>query len=223
MPIRINLLAESLAEEDLRRRDPVKRAIIIGALLVAVSLVWCSSNWLETFMVKGNLTNIDNRIQAHTNDFSQVLLNQKKAAETQRRLDSLQKLNSTRFLLGNLMNAFQKTYVSNVQVTRIRVDQAYNVIAGSPAVTNAYGVVPGKPGSSVEKIALIVDAKDLSANPGDQVNHFKDALVGQEFFKSQLNQTNGVRLSNLSAPQSQADNRSFVVFTLECRFLDKIR
>ena len=36
MPIRINLLAESLAEEDLRRRDPVKRAIIIGALLVAV-------------------------------------------------------------------------------------------------------------------------------------------------------------------------------------------
>jgi hypothetical protein len=223
MPIRINLLAESLAEEDLRRRDPVKRAIIIGALLVAVSLVWCSSNWLETFMVKGNLTNIDNRIQAHTNDFSQVLLNQKKALDTQRRLDSLQKLNSTRFLVGNLMNAFQKTYVSNVQVTRIRVDQSYNVTPGSPAVTNAYGVVPGKTGSSVEKIALIVDAKDLSANPGDQVNRYKDALVGQEFFKSQLNQTNGVRLSNLSAPQSQGDSRPFVVFTLECRFLDKTR
>jgi hypothetical protein len=223
MPIRINLLAESLAEEDLRRRDPVKRAIIIGALLVAVSLIWCSSNWLNTFMVKGTLTNIDNRIQAHTNDFSQVLFNQKKASETQRRLDSLQKLNSTRFLLGNLMNAFQKTCVSNVQVTRIRLDQSYNVTSGSPPVTNAYGVVPGKPGNSVEKISLIVDAKDLSANPGDQVNHFKDALVGQEFFKSQLNQTNGVRLSNLSAPQSQGDSRPFVVFTLECRFLDKTR
>jgi len=222
MPIRINLLAESLAEEDLRRRDPVKRAIIIGILLVAVSLVWCSSNWLNTFMVKGTLTNIDNRIQAHTNDFSQVLLNQRKSAETQRRLDALQKLNTTRFLLGNLMNAFQTTYVTNVHVTRIRLDQSYTVTAGSPPVTNAYGVVPGKSGSSVEKIALIVDAKDLSANPGDQVNHYKDALVGQEFFKAQL-QTNGVRLSNLSAPQSQGDSRPFVVFTLECRFLDKTR
>jgi hypothetical protein len=223
MPIRINLLAESLAEEDLRRRDPVKRAIIIGILLVAVSLVWCSSNWLNTFMVKSNLTNIDNRIQAHTNDFSQVLLNQKKIAETQRRLDSLQKLNATRFLLGNLMDAFQKTYVSNVQVTRLRLDQSYAVTPGSPSVTNAYGVVAGKPGNSVEKISLIVDAKDLSANPGDQVNHYKDALVGQDFFKSQLNQTNGVRLSNLSSPQSQGDSRPFVVFTLECRFLDKTR
>lgn len=47
MPIRINLLNEALAEEDMRRRDPVKRAIFIGVFLVAVSLVWFSSAWLE--------------------------------------------------------------------------------------------------------------------------------------------------------------------------------
>jgi len=223
MPIRINLMAESLAEEDLRRRDPVKRSIIIGGLLVAVSLVWFSSNWLETFMVRSNLTNIDNRIQAHTTDYSQVLANQKKIADAQRRLDALQKLNTTRFLQGNLMDAFQKIYAPNVQVTRVRLDQAYIITQGSPAVTNAYGVVAGKSGTSVERISLAVDAKDLSANPGDQVNHYKDVLVGQDFFKSQLNQTNGVRLSNLSSPQSQGDSRSYVMFTLECRFLDKIR
>lgn len=223
MPIRINLLAESLAEEDLRRRDPVKRAIIIGGLLVAVSLVWFSSNWLETFMVNSNLANIDNRIQSHTNDYSQVLVNQKKIADAQRRLDALQKLNVTRFLQGNLMEAFQKIYVQNVQITRVHLDQSYALSPGSPPVTNSYGVVPGKPGISVERVSLSMDAKDLSANPGDQVNHYKDALVNQDFFKSQLNQTNGVRLSNLSSPQSQGDNRSYVMFTLECRFLDKIR
>jgi hypothetical protein len=223
MPIRINLLAESLAEEDLRRRDPVKRAIIVGALAVAVSLVWFSSNWLETFMVNSNLANIDNRIQSHANDYSQVLVNQKKIADAQRRLDALQKLNVTRFLQGNLMDAFQKIYVQNVQMTRVHLDQSYALTPGSPPVTNSYGVVPGKPGISIERISLSVDAKDLSANPGDQVNHYKDALVNQDFFKSQLNQTNGVRLSNLSSPQSQGDNRSYVMFTLECRFLDKIR
>ena len=223
MPIRINLLAEALAEEDLRKRDPVKRAIIVGGLLVAVSLVWFSSNWLETFMVNSQLTNIDNRIQAHTNDYSQVKANNQKIADAQRRLESLQKLNATRFLQGNLMEAFQKIYVPNVQVTRVRLDQSYVLTAGSAPVTNAYGVVPGKSGTSVERISLAVDAKDISANPGDQMNHYNDALVGQDFFKTQLNQTNGVRLSNVSAPQSQGDSKPYVMFTLECRFLDKIR
>ena len=36
MPIRINLLAEAIADEDLRRRDPVKRAIYGGAFVVAL-------------------------------------------------------------------------------------------------------------------------------------------------------------------------------------------
>jgi len=56
MPIRINLLAEALAEEDLRRRDPVKRAIFIGAFLVALSLVWFSSTWLESMLQKKSLS-----------------------------------------------------------------------------------------------------------------------------------------------------------------------
>jgi hypothetical protein len=223
MPIRINLLAESLAEEDLRRRDPVKRSIILGGLLVAISLVWFSSNWLESLIAKGTLSGIDGEIQTHSNDYSQVLLNQKKIMETQHRLDALQTLNVTRFLQGNFMEAYQKLYVQNVQTTRLRLDQTYAITPGSAPVTNAYGVVPGKPGTSVERIAMTVDAKDLSANAGDQVNHFKDALVSQDFFKSQLNTTNGVRLSNLSSPQSGADNRPYVMFTLECRFLDKTR
>lgn len=40
MPIRLNLLAEAQAMEEMRRRDPVKRAIWVGSLLVAVALAW---------------------------------------------------------------------------------------------------------------------------------------------------------------------------------------
>jgi hypothetical protein len=132
-------------------------------------------------------------------------------------------LNSTRFLQGNLMEAFQKIYVPNVELMRVRLDQSYSATAGSAPVTNNFGVVSGKSGIATERISLMIDAKDLSANPGDQVNHYKDALTTQDFFKTQLNQTNGVHLSNLSSPQSGLDGRTFVMFTLECRFLDKLR
>ena len=37
---RINLLAEAQAAEELRRRDPVKRATWLGAFLVAAILAW---------------------------------------------------------------------------------------------------------------------------------------------------------------------------------------
>ena len=45
MPIRLNLLAEAQAAEEARRRDPVKRAILAAAFLVAIMLAW--SSWLQ--------------------------------------------------------------------------------------------------------------------------------------------------------------------------------
>lgn len=223
MPIQINLLADALAEEDLRRRDPVKRAIIVGSLLVAVVLVWFSSIWLETLLANRKLGSLDSEIQTRTTEYANVLADQKKNTDMQKRLESLQKLSAARFLQGNLLDAFQKIYTPNVQVTRLRLDQSYSVNPGSPGVTNKFGVVPGKPSFSIEHVLLILDAKDLSTNPGDQVNRYKDSLVTQSFFKSALDKTNGVRLSNLSAPQSSLDSKPFVVFTLECNFYDKTR
>ena len=66
MPIRINLLAESLAEEDSRRRDPVKRAIYIGALLVVLSLVWYSSIWLNHMLANNELNRVKADVQICT-------------------------------------------------------------------------------------------------------------------------------------------------------------
>ncbi len=71
-----------------------------------------------------------------------------------------------------------------------------------------------------QHITLSMDAKDFSANPGDQVNHFKDALAKQEYFSHDLDTTNGMRLSSMSALQTPGDSKPYVMFTLECRFLD---
>jgi hypothetical protein len=221
MPIRINLLAEALAAEDLRRRDPVKRAIFLGLFLVALSLVYYSSVWLEYMIEKKGLSQVQTEIQARTNDFAQVQSSLKKISETQHRIDALQQLSAARFLQGNLMNALQQTYVPNVQLNHLRVEQNYTATAAVAAKTNNFGVIPGHPPVVTEHVVLTLDAKDFSPNPGDQVNHFKDAILKQEYFKPSIDPTNGIRLSSLSSLLIPADSKPFVQFTLECRFLDR--
>jgi len=221
MPIRINLLSDALAEEDLRRRDPVKRAIFFGAFLVALSLVWFSSVWLESMLDKQKLNQVEDAIQQHTNDYALVQANSKKIADVNKKIDALDQLAAARFLQGNLLNALQQTYVPNVQLNRLRVNQSYSSSPAVPSVTNSFGVVPGRPPGIAEHVTLTMDAKDFSSNPGDQVNHFKDALYKQDYFNHNLDSSNGVRLSGLSALQTPGESKPFVMFTLECRYLDK--
>ena len=179
MPIRINLLSEALAEDDLRRRDPVKRAILGGAFLVALSLVWFSSIWLESMLDRQKLNQIQADIQMHTNDYALVQSNLKKIADVQKRMDALDQLSAARFLQGTLMNALQQTYVPNVQLNRFHIDQTYSATPAVPAKTNSFGVIAGHPPAVMEHVTMTIDAKDFSSNPGDQVNHFKDAQIGR--------------------------------------------
>jgi hypothetical protein len=58
MPINLNLLAETQIAEDLRRRDPVKRAIYAGSFLVVLALVWWSSLLLEVVIKRSELNQI---------------------------------------------------------------------------------------------------------------------------------------------------------------------
>jgi hypothetical protein len=218
MPIRINLLAEALIAEDRRRRDPAKRVIFAGALLVAVALVWSSSLMLKEMLAKKDLALVQSEIQTRTNEFDRVLVTTKKIADAEDRLEELKKLSAARFLQGSLLNALQQATVPGVQLTRLRVDQAYFNTEGTKSQTNRFGVVAGRPPIVTEKVVLTLDAKDSSANPGDQVNKFTDAVAQQSYFQTMLDKTNGVRLASLSAPQSGTDGKPYVLFTLECRF-----
>src|SRR5208282_1923046 len=105
MPIRINLLAEAKAAEELRRHDPVKRVIFVGALCVALTLVWSSSLQLETMLAKKVVSDRQTEIAARTNEFQHVLTDQKKIADAKQKLDALKKMTNSRFLEGDLLNA----------------------------------------------------------------------------------------------------------------------
>jgi hypothetical protein len=223
MPIRINLLAEDLAHEELRRRDPVKRAVWIGLCLIIAMLAWSSSLQLKTMLAKGALSRLEGDLAARTNAYQQALEGQNRLADVNHKLVCLQELATNRLLYGTLLDALQHTTIDEVQLLRFRADQSYLVTEGTKARTNSPSrVVAGKPARSTEKIVVTLDAKDSGNNPGDQVNRFKQAVAENTYFQSVLGKTNEVRLASLSPPQPGGD-KPFVTFTLECRFPERTR
>jgi hypothetical protein len=223
MPIHINLLAEAQAAEELRRRDPVKRAIFIGVSLVVVSLGWSGVVEVNAFLAKERFIGVQGAINAQTNVYQHVESERKKIATIQTKLAALQKMRDARFLQGSLLDALQHATVDNVQLTRLRVDQAYFLTEGTDAQTNGDRVVAGRPASVKERIIAHLDARDFSANPGDQVNKFKEAIAKQTYFQAMLDKTNGVQLANPpSAPQNDA-GKPYVMFTLDCRYPEVTR
>jgi len=225
MPIRLNLLAETQAAEEMRRRDPVKRALWLAALLIALMLVWSSFLQLRATLAGSDVTRIEAQMGARTNEFKQILDNQRKTAEINGRLGLLRQLASNRFLNGNLLNGLQHTTVDDIDLIRLRVDQTYTIFEGTKTRTNDENVViRGKPATSTEKITVNLEGIDASPNPGDQVNRFKAALATNTYFKAMLAQTNAVSLRSLSPPQvAPVSGKTCVMFSLECRYPEKTR
>jgi hypothetical protein len=219
MPIRLNLLAEAQAAEELRRRDPVKRAIYIAALLVAGVLVWASSIQLKAIVANKDLGTVVAMMKACTNDYQQVIEMQKKIGEMTQKLTALHKLSTNRFLNGNLLNALQQTTVADVQLLQLRLNQTYTLVEATKAKTNGNKVLPSTPPSATEKIVLTLAGSDASANPGDQVARMRDTIGKYSYFQETLDPVNPVTWKDSSSPQISPENgRAIVTFTLECRY-----
>jgi len=220
MPIRLNLLAEAQAAEDLRRRDPVKRGIWLAALLVVVMLVFSSFLQLRATLANSELSRVEIQINSHTNTYQHVLDNQKRIAEVNQKLGRLRQLAGDRLLNGTLLNSFQQTMVEDVQLLRFRTELTYLADAGTKSHTNDDGLmIRGRPPSTTEDIRLTVEGNDSSSNPGDALNKYKQALATHPYFKQMLAKTNGISLKSLSSLQvSPTTGKPCVVFVLECRY-----
>lgn len=222
MPIRLNLLAEAQAAEEMRRRDPVKRAIWVGSLLVAIALAWAGYVYAQGLMVKHSLALVEKQISVRTNEYKAVMDNQKKADEIRKKLGALRQLATNRFLQGSLLNGLQHVSLDDVQLMRVKVDQLYTLTEEVKAKTNSEGrVTAGKPATITEGITLTLDAKDSTpkpGEPGDQVNPFKDAIATNAYFQNVLSRSNAVQLRNVSPLNVPPDGRPFRLFTLECNY-----
>jgi len=225
MPIRLNLLAEMQAIEDSRRRDPVKRAILVGVVLVVAMLVWSSILMVQQMSARSDLSTAGGNMSSQTNAYTQVVNNEKRLADGKNRLHALVMLTTNRFLNGTLLDVLQRNMVDNVQVTRLKVTQAYiltdEVKSKSPDDEEKHETVT-KPATITEKISLSMSATDTSPN-GEAATHFQNALSSAPYFQKLLTKTNGFRLTSLGAPQVDPSGRSFTTFTLEANLPDKTR
>ena len=136
MPININLLAEAQAAEELRRRDPVKRAMFIGISLIAVFFVWYAAVMALALTAKESDTSAEVAIDSKTNAYTQVMLQQRNLDLARSKLAALNKLQSQRFLQGNLLNALQQATVRGVQLTGMSLSQNYFFTPGTDAQNN---------------------------------------------------------------------------------------
>ena len=225
MPIRLNLLAEAQSAEELRRRDPVKRAMWICGFIVA--LVFAGSGFLQWKIIRSNqaLAKLEDGLKSQANQYQKILESQGKLVDVTFKLSKLTELATNRFLWGNVLNALQATTVEDIQLLRLKSDQIYELKPETKAGTNDAGkLVPAKPAVINEKIVLTFDAKDSSPNPGAaQMNKFKAGIQTNAFFKSILGKTNEIALKNYSMPQPDSElGRLCVLFSLQCALPEKI-
>jgi len=223
MAIHINLLAESQALEDMRRRDPVKRAIWIGGIVGALVLAWSGYLQAKAMVVRGEVSRLEAQAKARETAYKQIREHEKKLEAANHKLFSLQRLAANRFLNGTVLDALQHTTVDDVQLMHLKIANDYEPIAEIKAKTNATTghVTPAKPAMVTEKITVTLDGKD---NSGDQqVIKFKEAIGDCSYFQSVLGKTNAVRMTNIQPPQTGNDGKNFRLFTLECKYPERTR
>ena len=227
MPIRINLLAEHQAAEEERRKDPVKRGVLVATLIVGATALWAVTLQAKVFAANSQMSRLETKWKSIEKNYEVAVGVQRQSLEAEEKLAALRNLSTNRFLWGNTLNAFQQTLVGidDVQVVRLKADQSYLVTEPTPNRTNGTTVVRGKPGFSTEKVVLIIDGMDSSPQAGSRITGFKDAIAAQQYFQQSLARPNGLRLTSQSPPQQMQGSGGgrFVMFSLECAFPEKIR
>ena len=233
MPIRLNLLNEAHAAEEARRRDPVKRAILAGVVVVSCVLGWSSILQLRAVRANSEFSNLQSQWTAMEKDYKKVVDNRRSSLDIEQKLTALQSLTTNRFLYGNLLNELQFVLAGTegIHITRLRGEQSFQIqaeVKGKPA-KDKEKEVPGKPATSTERIILTIDAKDSSAQPGDQVAKLKATLATPVIPGTNApSTTNQVALLNISAPQADKDSSGatsapYVTFTIQSTYPERTR
>lgn len=223
MPIRLNLLAETQALEDMRKRDPVKRALLVGAGLVCLMVVWSITLCCKAIAYNSEISSLDKLMQVHADQNKEVMNNLKQIGDITQKLASLDKLSTNRFLMANMLNALQQSTLDDIELSRLELDDnlIYNeeVKAGANKTPRAASVT--------ERILLTLDARDSCAKPGDLIPKFQQKIAEAPYFDAMLNKGDQQRVhlkdGSYRAQQRGPDGKIFQPFSLECRFKENTR
>ncbi|HUS35639.1 MAG TPA: hypothetical protein VM680_09840 [Verrucomicrobiae bacterium] len=125
MPIRINLLAEQQAAEDARRRDPVKRTLVIGVTLVVATLMWTLMTHMQVKARRAELANLDTSFKQIDEKAKAARTLLADIGDMERRIVSLDRYSTNRMLWASMLDGMQRTTVDQVRLKSISVNQRY--------------------------------------------------------------------------------------------------
>lgn len=213
---RINLLATRQEEEDLRRRDPVKRSLQLGGALVGLMLIWGLLVQWQIHWANRELARVEEELVSVRQQAAGVTAMAQKAAMIERQRLRLNRQAAERFLWTGPLNAMQYAVVEGVEMVRLELDHKMTAMPAVKPVTNALErVTPGRPASVVHKMSLLISARDSGEPPATE--KFIEALAAQEYFKERLRSQDPILLRERMPQQLDpldATNR-FVPFSIE--------
>lgn len=125
MPIRINLLAEHLEAEEMKRRDPIKRAVAIGVLATILMLAWIGLTQMKVSAARAEMIQNTNKLAKLEEDSKIVKTNQAFLIESERKINSLRRYATNRFYWGTFLDALQQVSVENIRLMDVRSEQRY--------------------------------------------------------------------------------------------------
>jgi len=221
MAIRINLLAEEQAAEEVRRKNPVKLAIWLGSFLVALIGLFILKLQLDIRFSKNSYNSVEQQWKDNITKYGAVTNNMAKIAEIDKKLGALDQLSTNRFYWAPVLNALQQTIINDIQVVKVTGEQKFT--KEEPKTIGSGQTKKTVPGSTDEKTTLYIDAKDYNPN-AQNYDKFKETLSNFDFFVKNLQ--HGFILDGTLSPATAdpADPaRQFVVFRLVAHFKDVTR
>lgn len=125
MPIRINLLAEQQAAEEAKRRDPVKRALVVGGALVVFTLLWTLTAHMQVKASRAEFQNEESRFKQLEESSKNIRSVQADIGEFERRLISLERYSTNRVLWASMLDALQRATMDQIRLKSITANQGY--------------------------------------------------------------------------------------------------
>ncbi len=126
MPIKINLLADQQAAEELRRKDPIKRAVFGGVALLVLMIGWIATTQMQVWAARHELNTNQTRLKNVEETSKQAKNRQVASLDAESRLKALDRYAANRFFWGTFLDALQHVAVDNIRLTEVRADQKYN-------------------------------------------------------------------------------------------------
>src|SRR5687768_6525985 len=119
MPIRINLLAEQQAAEDARRKDPVKRTLVIGGALVVATICWTLMTFMQVKAKRSEFQNEEARFKELDEKAKAARTMQAEIGDLERRIVSLDRYSTNRTLWASMLDALQRAAVDPIRLKSI--------------------------------------------------------------------------------------------------------